>query len=46
MYPYYIVNFNIQHRASHSLFVSAIIAEIKLKVAELGLYLVIVYCQN
>ena len=34
------INFNIQHGASHSLFVSAVIVETKLKVAEIGLYLV------
>jgi len=31
------INFNIQHGASHSLFVSAVIVETKLKVAEIGL---------
>jgi len=34
------INFNIQHGASRSLFVSAVIAETKLKVAEIDLYLV------
>jgi len=34
------INFNIQHGASHSLFVSAVIVETKLNVAEIILYLV------